>query len=164
MCCGITNSLSAQSNGSCCPEHDAINLFTIGSELGTAWSISHSATPKANINAAPTSLILTSSQISSSATSSPVSSRSEINGKTIAIAVSTSVGAVSAILLIVAGFLIHQVRRRRRRKLEQNHMGDLYDRKEVDSLKEVFGPTEISGKEEYELSTSTRDMTQELPE
>lgn len=55
MCCEIGRTLSASYNGSCCPGRNAFNLFSIGSELGSARSItlSSSSSPRTSSSPSP---------------------------------------------------------------------------------------------------------------
>lgn len=161
MCCDIA---VAERNGSCCPGNGAINLFTMGSKLGTATSIvlssstsfSISATSLSNIDSPFSSSSLSSSLKSSSAASSPASNQLTRSGRTItiAVAVSTSIGVV---VLIIAGYLIYQHRQRKRRIIEQNH---IVEQRQNDM--EPYDPKELSGQQEHELPASLRDITQEL--
>lgn len=185
LCCDILGNADQKYNGSCCSGKNAINRFSIGSGIGTATSLPPSSTagsitsisttsfpsnsassrssPNFSSSFSPSSQSSLSSSLSSSPTSSsaPTSNQSAIIGRTIAISVSTS---VSAVVLIIAGFLIYQYLRRRRRESEQNDAMQTQDPAQTQDLLEVDGSNELSGHQEYELQTSIRSLTQELPD
>lgn len=80
MCCDAGNSWDPQYNRSCCPGLNAINLFTIGSELGTASSITLSSSSRTE----------TSSSSSSSRIPSPNSITIYIDGSSVSAPLSTT--------------------------------------------------------------------------
>ena len=191
MCCDGNDSFDNMTeNASCCPkgtEDKAMNLFSIGSKPRNSESISLSFTsPSANIplstatlstismlvpDSVVESLSLRSALSFSSASSSgPTSSfshtpsstatpnQSAINGQTIAIAVSTSVGSVA---LIIAIFLLHQRRgKRREHRLNQN----LIENQNLHMVHRPEAIYEISGLQQHEVPENLRAITQELPE
>lgn len=167
MCCDITLNDGSQHNQSCCSGINAINLFTMGSRIGTATSITLSLS-------ATTTLPLSSTRVSSDdlsatqfSTLSPASgsatglptpdnNTSATHGRTIAIAVSVSVGAV---VLIIAGFLVYQ--RRQRRKLEKIYR-PVRQRDEKTGTGQVLVSHELAGQRAQELPTSPGGLRQEL--
>lgn len=154
MCCEISNrEIGINYNRSCCPGAGAINLFSLGTKLGSATlitlplSLTQSRpimSPTANAEDPELSSLLSSASrratspasSSSSASASPTLgfnprpsvSESNSSAATIAIATSTSVGVV---LLIFAGFLIYRYRQRRRREPEQHYTEKVFDEKEM---------------------------------
>lgn len=152
MCCNISPTFSGKFNRSCCPDTGAINLFSIGSMLGTVTSI-----PLSTSSSNTQSTIIPSGIISSTANlaaSSPAPSHSRSKGSTIGIAVGVSVGVV---VLIVASFLIYQRLRRNWRKAEQNHNVEAFELEKAHDP-----PMELNGQQEHELPSSGQ-LAHELP-
>lgn len=179
MCCDISNVDASHHNGSCCFGANAINLFSMGSKIGTATSITSSAPLSIPSKTAPSSSIITTSSSlsarlsanrissigsapsstslsSSSAITSSVPDHSTTNGTTIGIAVGASVGAI---MLIITIFLIYQHRRNRKKEPEDNRMME----PEKSDVRDIFVSSELFGQPEHEMPTGRRDLRPELP-
>ncbi len=116
LCCDISEKNGDDllpHNRSCCPDVDPINLFTMNSRPDSATSItlpplSSTQTPRTQVSESSSSSaslsgsLPSSSPRSSSAATTSVPNNPATDRRTIAIAVSTSVGAV---VLIIAGYL-----------------------------------------------------------
>lgn len=103
-----------------------------------------------------TTVYITPTANSAVRSNTPISSNTST--KTIAVAVSTSTGAV---VLIVLGFFIFRCRQKRKeveKEPEKNHIGT---RDGIDLIKPSV-PLELSGYQEYELSTGARYLRPEL--
>lgn len=88
MCCDIAEDISNQRDQSCCPGPDAINLFTLGSKLGSASSITLLLS---SLTSLPSLLSLLSlSSLPSSTRSSPQASTSSIDDNSFFPSTSTS--------------------------------------------------------------------------
>lgn len=198
MCCDIAEVNLDYRNRSCCSGANAINLFIMGSRLGTATSITLSSSSLPSKPSSPafslsSSTSLSTTQLSSITnpasssslgplrsspnpsleTSSPSPSleissssvaqnHSATGGSTIAIAVSTSIGAM---ILIVAGFFLLYRRRRGSRESENNRLvAEMSESK--DRPQEISGPQgfEMSGLREFEVPTGSSYLRPELPE
>ncbi len=154
MCCERFNrEVGINTNKSCCPGALAINLFSLGTKLGSATSITlplsstqsrSIMSPTANAEDPELASLLSSASLrgllpassSSSASVSPTlggnprPSVSESNSSTATIAIATST-ALGAVLLIFAGLLIYRCRQRRRRAPKQNYTEEVFDAKEM---------------------------------
>lgn len=207
MCCDVA-STSSRFNRSCCPGINAVNLFSIGSELGTAKSITLSSSPSFETSFSPSfqsssaplprlslsndviyvdgssfsalspptarsSTEFTSTNLSQSpgpntkssfeSTSTIEAARNHIkvNGSTIAIAVSTSIGAV---VLIVVSILVYRRFGKKRQKSSRSPIEDP-DNQVIGSIEaeQVYDPQELLGHQDHELPASPRYLRQELP-
>ena len=185
MCCDISTNddpeILAQHNRSCCPGVDAINLFTMGSKLGTATSItlSSSASPSStlttlrsktastfaspSLSSIPNSSIsfipnstLSSSLESSSTAGSSISKQPTSAGRPIGIAVGTSAGAIA---LAIAGYLMYRRRKQRRRAIGRSPVVE----PQQDYMTEIYDPKEMPGDQGHELPANSGYIAQELP-
>ena len=199
MCCDVATFSDARYNRSCCPGVDTFNLFSIGSELGTATSFVLSSSSVSEISSTSSSRILSSNGVihvdkfatlglsfttalssaniaasglsispsltssfsseTSSATTLASVHSSTTNKSTVAMPVGVSIGAA---VFVIASILSYRqcartpkMARRKKVRHDQN----------VSTVgPEVINhPQELSGRQDHELPTSERYLTQELP-
>lgn len=190
MCCDLAITFDARFNRSCCPGVNGINLFTIGSELDTATSItlssssapdtSSSSSPRtsssnsiihidgSSVFALPPTTALSSTNSTSSSFSLSTGFSIETNSATTLESghsgINGSTIAIASGTSIGAAVLVITslwIYRRRGRSGRKTH------RKQVEAisrLEMVDAPQEMSGKQDHELAASARDLTQELPQ